>query len=86
MEKEKVERKVRRSRSLYSRFKRENDLDAIKNYLNKQKANNQPIVFYYRQDRAPRRIYNYYLDERYINAKGNKGYYIKYLIDRIRKI
>jgi hypothetical protein len=77
---------IKKRNSSSDRFKRETDLETIKSYLSRQKASNQPIEFYYRQDKTPRKIYNYYLDERYINAKGNQRYYIKFLIDKIRKI
>jgi hypothetical protein len=74
------------SRGIGKRFARETGLEEIKNYLRRQKAVNAPVVFYYRKDSSPRRIYNYYLDERYVYVRSDKGYYIKFLIDKIRKI
>jgi len=67
-------------------FKRETDLTVIKNYLENQKVNDDPIKFWYREDINPREIYDYNVDDKYINARSDKGYFIKFLIDRIRKI
>ncbi|MFC1649329.1 hypothetical protein ACFL2C_01270 [Patescibacteria group bacterium] len=67
-------------------FQRENTLEEIVNYLNAQESENSPLRFWYRDDIEHRNIHDYYLDEKYINVRSEKGYYIKFLIDRIRKI
>lgn len=68
-------------------FQRENTLEEIISYLKKQKANNLPLRFWYRSDSRPREVDNYYIDEKYVQVKYKyKKYYIKFLIDRIRKI
>ena len=67
-------------------FVREVAIEKILSYLKNQKENNKPIEFYYRNDVKPRKIYDYFLDEKYINVRSDKRYFIKFLIDRIRKI
>ena len=67
-------------------FIRETATGKILTYLKNQKESNKPIEFYYRNDVKPRKIYDYFLDEKYINVRSEQGYYIKFLIDRIRKI
>jgi len=67
-------------------FRRENTLEDIIYYLKKQKANNAPLRFWYRSDIEPRNIRNYFINEKYLNVRSEKGYYIKFLIDKIRKI
>ena len=81
-----AERKGRQKRSIDSKFKRETDLETIKKYLHTQKQNNSPLTFYYRQDTSPRKVFNYFIDDRYVQVRSDKGYYIKFLIDKIRKI
>jgi len=67
-------------------FRRENDLTIIKSYLENQKVNDDPIKFWYRDDVEPREIYDYHIDDKYINVRSDEGYFIKFLIDKIRKI
>jgi len=61
-------------------------LETIKKYLHTQKQNNSPLTFYYRQDTSPRKVFDYFIDDRYVQVRSDKGYYIKFLIDKIRKI
>jgi hypothetical protein len=68
------------------RFQRETSLEVIKSYLKNNEILKNPLVFFYREDTSPRVISDYYLDEKYINVKSTEGYYIKFLIDKIRKI
>lgn len=82
----KEERKGRQKRNIDTRFKRETDLETIKKYLHTQKQNNSPLTFYYRQDTSPRKVTDYFIDERYVQVRSDKGYYIKFLIEKIRKI
>ena len=82
----KEERKGRQKRNIDTRFKREIDLETIKKYLRTQKQNNSPLTFYYRQDTSPRKVTDYFVDERYVQVRSDKGYYIKFLIEKIRKI
>lgn len=67
-------------------FYRETSLREIWEYLKLQETFHTPITFYYRNDVKPRKIYDYYLDKNYINVKTEKGYCIKFLINKIRKI
>jgi hypothetical protein len=68
-------------------FLRENTLEEIINYLKSTEANGMPLQFWYRDDIEPRNIYDdYFIDEKYVNVLSEKGYYIKFLIDKIRKI
>ena len=67
-------------------FYRETSLREIWEYLKLQEQFHTPITFCYRDDVKPRKIYDYYLDKKYINVKTEKGYYIKFLINKIRKI
>jgi len=80
------EKRGRQKRSVDTRFKRETDLEIIKQYLHTQKAKNAPVSFYYRQDTSPRKVSDYFIDDRYVQVRSDKGYYIKFLIDKIRKI
>ncbi len=65
---------------------RENTLEEITSYLKLQEVKRRSIQFWYRDDAKPRIIDDYYLDERYINVRSDKGYFIKFLIDKIRRI
>ena len=67
-------------------FRRENTLNEIINYLKSHEARHEDIQFWYRDDIKPRKIYDYFLDEKYINVRSDEGYFIKFLIDKIRKI
>ncbi len=68
-------------------FYREVSLDSIHAYIKKQYANSKPIKFYYRDDVTPREFDSFFItDNKYIKVLGNKGYYITFLIDKIRKI
>ena len=67
-------------------FKRENSLQEIIAYLQNQEINNKPLKFWYRDDIKPREMHDYFIDEKYVQARADKGYFIKFLIDRIRKI
>ena len=67
-------------------FYRETSLREIWEYLKLQETFHTPITFYYRHDVKPRKIYDYYLDKNYINVKTEKGYHIKFLVNKIRKI
>jgi hypothetical protein len=68
-------------------FKRENTLEEIISYLKNQKANNLPLKFWYRSDIRPREVDDYYVGEKYLQVKYKYNkYYIKFLIDKIRKI
>ncbi|NCD01165.1 IS1 family transposase [bacterium] len=67
-------------------FKSESTLEEILNYLKKREKNNMPLKFWYRDDIKPREVYDYFIDDKYIQVKSGKGYYIKFLIDKIRKI
>lgn len=68
------------------RFQRENTLEEITSYLKSQEVKRRSIQFWYRDDTKPRTIHDYYLDERYINVRSDRGYFIKFLIDKIRKV
>ena len=67
-------------------FKRENSLQEIIAYLQNQEINNEPLKFWYRDDIKPREVHDYFIDEKYVQVRADKGYFIKFLIDRIRKI
>lgn len=67
-------------------FQRENTLEEIVAYLKNRETNNKPLKFWYRDDTKPREVYDYFIDEKYVQVKADKGYFIKFLIDRIRKI
>ena len=67
-------------------FQRENTLKEIVAYLKNQKTKNQSLKFWYRHDDDPRKIYDYFVDEKYVQVWSDKGYYIKFIIDKIRKI
>jgi hypothetical protein len=61
-------------------------LKEIVAYLKNQEIKKQPLIFWYRDDNTPRKIYDYFVDKKYVNVRSDKGYYIKFLIDKIRKI
>lgn len=82
----KDERQGRQKRNIDTRFKRETNLETIKKYIYTQKQSNSPLTFYYRQDTSPRKVSDYFIDDRYVQVRSDKGYYIKFLIDKIRKI
>jgi hypothetical protein len=65
---------------------RETPLSDIKNYLKTQERYRRPLEFYYREDISPRKIYSYYIDEKYIHVRAKSGRDIKFLIDKIRKL
>lgn len=67
-------------------FQTENTLEEVITYLKNQAKNNKPLSFWYRNDVEPRKIYNYFIDEKYVQVRSDKGHYIKFLIDKIRKI
>ena len=67
-------------------FQRENTLEEIIFYLKKQEVNSMPLKFWYRSDTNPREIHDYFIDQKYVQVRADKGYYIKFLIDKIRKI
>jgi len=67
-------------------FQRENTLEEIIAYLKNQETSNMPLKFWYRDDTKPREAYDYFIDEKYVQVRADRGYYIKFLIDRIRKI
>jgi DNA-directed RNA polymerase subunit RPC12/RpoP len=67
-------------------IQRENTLKEIVAYLKNQEIKKQPLIFWYRDDNKPRKIYDYFVDKKYVNVRSDKGYYIKFLIDKIRKI
>ncbi|MEX2410277.1 MAG: hypothetical protein WD607_02710 [Candidatus Paceibacterota bacterium] len=67
-------------------FKRENTLEEIVGYLKNQERNNVPLKFWYRDDIEPREMHDYLIDEKYVRVRSDKGYYIKFLINKIRKI
>lgn len=67
-------------------FQRENTLEEIVAYLKNQEANNMSIKFWYRNDTKVREMHDYFVDDKYVQVRSDKGYYIKFLIDKIRKI
>jgi len=67
-------------------FSRESDVETIRKYLSEQEKKGNPISFYYRKDTTPRTFTNYFIDGIYVKVKSSKGYYIKFLIDKIRKV
>jgi len=67
-------------------FQRENSLKEIIAYLKSKEKNNMPLKFWYRNDIEPRKMYDYFVDDRYVQVRSDKGYYIKFLIDKIRKV
>jgi hypothetical protein len=67
-------------------FSRENSIDEIRSYLIEQKALNKPIKIFYRDDLTSRTLHGFNIDGPYLKVRNKKGYYIKFLIDRIRKI
>ncbi len=81
-----IPKPLKHARNTVDRFNREQDLDYIKEYLTNQYKKRAPITFYYRQDNEPRHFGNYLLNDMYIQVKSSKGYYIKFLIDKIRRV
>ena len=67
-------------------FTREFDVETIKTYIKNKKANNKPIVFYYRNDSFPRIFHEYFLDGKYIKVRTDEGYHLTFLIDKIKKL
>jgi superfamily I DNA and/or RNA helicase/very-short-patch-repair endonuclease len=68
-------------------FIREDSLEDIKKYLNNKKNNNLPVSFYYKNKNSIDEYNNYYFDDRYLYVKSwYSKFYIKYLIDKIRKV
>ena len=49
-------------------------------------TNKKPIVFYYRNDSFPRIFHEYLLDDKYIQARTDKGEHRTFLIDKIRNV
>lgn len=68
------------------KFSPEIPIETIRKYLKDRYLNSQPIKFYYRDDVRPREIYNYRLDDIYVHVRSEQGYFIKFRIDKIRKI
>jgi len=81
-----VENFVYRKPKTKNNIQRENTLEEIIAYLKDKKANNMPLKFWYRNDTKPREIYDYFIDEKYVNVRSDKGYFIKFLINKIRRI
>jgi len=67
-------------------FERENTLKDIITYLKKQEIAKDPLIFWYRDDVTPRNVYDYHIDEKYVNVRSSKGFFMRFLIDKIRKI
>ena len=67
-------------------FTKEFDVETIKTYIKNKKANNKPIVFYYRNDSFPRIIHEYVLDGNYIRVITDEGQHKTFLIDKIKKL
>lgn len=68
-------------------FQRENTIEEIKKYLEVSKKNGSSISFYYKEKQEMSTFTNYYHDDTYVHVKHwNSRYYIKYLINKIRKI
>lgn len=68
-------------------FIREDSIEDIKKYLNNKKNNNSPVSFYYKDKNSMDQYYNYYFDDKYLYVKSwYSKFYIKYLIDKIRKV
>ena len=68
-------------------FERENTIEEIKDYLKIKESSNSPVNFYYRDKENIDTYYDYYFDDTYLYVKGwSSKFYIKYLIDKIRKI
>lgn len=68
-------------------FIREDSIENIKKYLNNNKNNNLPVSFYYKDKNSMDQYYNYYFDDKYLYVKSwYSKFYIKYLIDKIRKV
>lgn len=68
-------------------FNRENTIEEIKDYLKVKESNHSPVSIYYREKNTMDTFDNYYFDDTYLHVKTwNSRYYIKYLIDKIRKV
>lgn len=68
-------------------FIRENTIEEIRDYLKIKESNDSPVTIYYREKESMDIFYNYYFDDTYLHVKTwNSKYYIKYLIDKIRKV
>lgn len=68
-------------------FIREDTIENIKKYLNDKKNKNLLISFYYRDKKFLEQHNNYYFDDKYLYVKNwYSKFYIKYLIDKIRKV
>ena len=68
-------------------FLSENSIEEIRNYLEMKKNNNLPVSFYYKDKKSMDQYYDYYFDDKYLHVKSwYSRYYIKYLIDKIRKV
>ncbi len=67
---------------------REMPIEKIRKYLKDKYLNIEPIEFYYRDDKKPRKIHSdYHVDNTYVHVHSDsRGHYIKFRIDRIRKI
>lgn len=61
-------------------------IETIKAYIKNKEANNEPIIFYYRNDSFPRIIREYFLDGKYIQVITDEGQPKTFLIDKIRKL
>lgn len=79
--------RIKKKKKEEAPFYRETSLDTIHSYIKTQYSNSKPIRFYYRDDLSPREFNSFFItDNKYIKVLGNKGYYITFLIDKIRKI
>lgn len=68
-------------------FERENTIEEIKDYLKIKESSNSPVSFYYRDKENTDTYNDYYFDDTYLHVKNwNSKYYIKYLIEKIRKV
>ncbi len=81
-----VKKFVSRKPKTKDTFQRENTLEEIVAYLKNQEKNNESLKFWYRDDTSPREMHDYFIDEKYVQVRADKEYYIKFLIDKIRKI
>ncbi|MBA7470219.1 hypothetical protein ES707_05497 [subsurface metagenome] len=67
-------------------FTGEFTIEMLVAYIENRKANNKPIVFYYRNDSFPRIIHEYFLDGRYVQVITDEGQPKTFLLDKIRKV
>lgn len=68
-------------------FERENTIEEIKKYLKVKESSWSSVSIYYREKNSMDTFDNYYFDDTYLYVKTwNSRYYIKYLIDKIRKV